>query len=306
MIILTTFDLDEYVFAGLQAGASGFLLKDALAADLLAAIRVVAAGQIRGRADGDPRLIEHFVGTVAGPAPDATRLDVLTAREREVLTSDRARPVKPRDRSDADRHGGHGQDPHQPDPRQARSARPDPSRHPRIRNRPRHDRLVLNPMHAASSGVSAQSVVDLASVLPMAPTRLDEAAGLTVADVTHSDFKALPASATVGEVRAWFAASESRRLALLAGEGRYVGSLVPEDVAGEVDPARLAVELARREPTVAPDEPASRGEELALRTDTRRVPVVDHDGRLLGIVAVTPDLQRFCGTDGNSERGGTT
>jgi DNA-binding NarL/FixJ family response regulator len=45
IIILTTFDLDEYVLAGLQAGASGFLLKDTLAADLLSAVRVVAAGQ---------------------------------------------------------------------------------------------------------------------------------------------------------------------------------------------------------------------------------------------------------------------
>ena len=140
----------------------------------------------------------------------------------------------------------------------------------------------------------------------MARTRLDEASGLTVADVTHSGFKALPASATVGEVRAWFAASGSRRLALLADDGRYVGSLVPEDVAGSADPARAAVELARREPTVAPGDPASRGEELALRTGTRRVPVVDHDGRLLGIVAVTTDLQGYCGTDGNSGPGGTT
>jgi CBS domain-containing protein len=45
-----------------------------------------------------------------------------------------------------------------------------------------------------------------------------------------------------------------------------------------------------------PEDPASRGEELALRTDARRVPVVDRDGRLLGIVAVTTDLQGFCGT----------
>jgi CBS domain-containing protein len=126
--------------------------------------------------------------------------------------------------------------------------------------------------------------------------RLDEAAGLTVADVTHSGFKALPATATVGEVRAWFAVSASRRMALLADDGRYVGSLRPEDLAG--DPERPAAELAQRGPTVAPDDPATRGEELALSTEARRVPVVDHDGRLLGIVAITTDLQGFCGTDG--------
>jgi CBS domain-containing protein len=133
----------------------------------------------------------------------------------------------------------------------------------------------------------------------MARIRLDEAAALTVADVTHSDFKALPASATVGDVREWFAASDSRRLALLADDGRYAGSLVPEDVDETADPARPAVELARREPTVAPGDPALRGEELALSTGTRRVPVVDHDGRLLGIVAVTTDLQGYCGTGGS-------
>jgi CBS domain-containing protein len=129
----------------------------------------------------------------------------------------------------------------------------------------------------------------------MARTRLDEAAGLTVADVTHSRFTALPGSATVGEVREWFASGDGHRMALLADDGRYVGSLVPDDLAG-ADAAGAAAELARRGPTVAPDEPASRGEELALRDGNRRVPVVDADGRLLGIVAITTDLQGFCGT----------
>ena len=50
---------------------------------------------------------------------------------------------------------------------------------------------------------------------------------------------------------------------------------------------------------MAPGDPALRGEELALSTGTRRVPVVDHDGRLLGIVAVTTDLQGYCGTGGS-------
>jgi CBS domain-containing protein len=132
----------------------------------------------------------------------------------------------------------------------------------------------------------------------MARTRLDEAAGLTVADVTHSRFKALPATATVGEVRAWFSASESRKLALLVDEDRYVGSLVPEDLATAGDPTRPAADLARRGTTVSPDEPATRGEELALSSGTLRAPVVDADGRLLGVVAVTADLQGFCGTGG--------
>jgi CBS-domain-containing membrane protein len=127
--------------------------------------------------------------------------------------------------------------------------------------------------------------------------RLEEAAGLTVADVTHSKVKALPANATVADVLGWFSASTGHRMALLADDGRYVACLVPADLDG-ADRAKPAAELAREWPTVAPDEPASRGEELALSTDARRVPVVDHDGRLLGIVAITPDLQGFCGTDG--------
>ena len=127
--------------------------------------------------------------------------------------------------------------------------------------------------------------------------RVDEAAGLTVADVTHSRAAALPPSAKVGEVQEWFAASTSHRLALIADDGRYLGRLVAEDVA-DADPQRPAVELARRGVTVAPEEPAKRGEQLALESGIRRVPVVDGDDRLLGIVAITTDLQGFCGTGG--------
>ena len=131
----------------------------------------------------------------------------------------------------------------------------------------------------------------------MAPTRVDEAAGLTVADVMHSRFSALPASANVGEAQEWFAESTSHRLALIADDGRYLGRLVPGDVA-DADPAQPAVALAQRGPTVGPDEPAGRGEQLALESGIRRVPVVDHDDRVLGIVAITTDLQGFCGTGG--------
>ena len=86
VIILTTFDLDEYVFAGLRAGASGFLLKDTLAADLLAAVRVVAAGESVAAPTVTRRLIAHFIGTGQVRPDGDTRLAALTAREREVLT----------------------------------------------------------------------------------------------------------------------------------------------------------------------------------------------------------------------------
>jgi DNA-binding NarL/FixJ family response regulator len=88
VIILTTFDLDDYLFSGLRAGASGFLLKATLAADLIAAIRVVVAGEAVTAPSATRRLIANFVTAPERPAPARPddRLDALTAREREVLT----------------------------------------------------------------------------------------------------------------------------------------------------------------------------------------------------------------------------
>ena len=103
-LILTTFDLDEYVFAALRAGASGFLLKDTLPAELLTAIRVVAAGDALLAPSVTRRLIGEFartapgIGAVSGLADPAVKTAaggrctadllarVLTDREREVLT----------------------------------------------------------------------------------------------------------------------------------------------------------------------------------------------------------------------------
>ena len=130
---------------------------------------------------------------------------------------------------------------------------------------------------------------------PMAKTQIDDAAGLTVADVIHAKFSALPATATIGDVRDWFAASTSRRMAFLVDGEQYAGSVTPDDIA-DVDSARLATEVAQLGPTIAPEAPATRGHEVALQTEARRVPVVDHDGRLLGVVSVTTDLKGFCGT----------
>ena len=135
----------------------------------------------------------------------------------------------------------------------------------------------------------------------MPKIRTDEADGLTVQAVMHAKFSALPGTATVGEVRDWFAASTSRRLAFVAGDDdAYMGSLTPAHVA-DGDPARPAAEVADAGPTVAPGEPAATGRDIALRTEARRVPVVDADGTLLGVVAVTGDLQSFCGTASDSE-----
>jgi DNA-binding NarL/FixJ family response regulator len=89
IIILTTFDLDEYVYAALRAGASGFLLKDTPPADLLAAIRVVASGDAIVAPSVTRRLLAAFAHRLPVPGhPDRSqyeRLEQLTAREREVL-----------------------------------------------------------------------------------------------------------------------------------------------------------------------------------------------------------------------------
>jgi DNA-binding NarL/FixJ family response regulator len=90
VVILTTFDLDEYVFAGLRAGASAFLLKDVPPEELLHAIRVVASGDAIVAPSVTRRLLDQFVPHLpvedAGPAPSAAPpADPLTDRERDVL-----------------------------------------------------------------------------------------------------------------------------------------------------------------------------------------------------------------------------
>ncbi|MCW3009333.1 MAG: putative sensory transduction protein [Solirubrobacterales bacterium] len=95
IIILTTFDLDEYAFAALRAGASGFLLKDTPPADLLSAIRAVASGDAVVAPSVTRRLLDAFAQRLpdggaatsasAEPEPRDSRLELLTEREHEVL-----------------------------------------------------------------------------------------------------------------------------------------------------------------------------------------------------------------------------
>jgi DNA-binding NarL/FixJ family response regulator len=86
VLILTTYDLDDYVFEALQAGASGFVVKDTPPVDLLRAIHVVAEGE----ALLDPRVTRRLIAEVTARRPQPkippSRLDVLTPREREVMT----------------------------------------------------------------------------------------------------------------------------------------------------------------------------------------------------------------------------
>jgi DNA-binding NarL/FixJ family response regulator len=87
VLILTTFDLDEYVYAALRAGASGFLLKDSPPEDLLEAIRVIAAGNALLAPSVTRTLIEEFAKQIAPNVVDERILELITPREREVLGS---------------------------------------------------------------------------------------------------------------------------------------------------------------------------------------------------------------------------
>ncbi|AWI30994.1 response regulator transcription factor [Streptomyces sp. ICN441] len=86
VLVLTTFDLDAYVFGALRAGAAGFLLKNTEARDLVEAVRTVARGEGLIAPAVTRRLLAEFAAPTPVPSRDAAVLDVLTRREREVLS----------------------------------------------------------------------------------------------------------------------------------------------------------------------------------------------------------------------------
>ena len=96
VVVLTTFDLDEYVFAAIRAGASGFLLKDARPEELLGAIRAVLGGDAVVAPSATRRLLEHVAGALPAGSGDDPRLERLTPREREVLLEVAAGAPTPR------------------------------------------------------------------------------------------------------------------------------------------------------------------------------------------------------------------
>jgi len=85
VLVMTTFDLDEYALSALRNGASGFLLKDTPSVQLVAALRSVASGDAVVSPSVTRRLLDRFLGSAGGELRDASVLDVLTDREREVL-----------------------------------------------------------------------------------------------------------------------------------------------------------------------------------------------------------------------------
>jgi CBS domain-containing protein len=131
----------------------------------------------------------------------------------------------------------------------------------------------------------------------MTRPRTDDLDGMTVADVMHGGFPTMPPSATIGDARAWFEGSASRRLAIVARRRRYIGSLTPADVEGTADPGLPVGDVAHTGPTVAPDAPAEVGLSLVLSSTARRVPVVDRAGLVCGVLAVTSDTRHFACRD---------
>ena len=154
VVILTTFDLDEYVHEALRAGASGFLLKDTLPVDLLHAVRVVAAGDALIAPRITRRLIEEFARRPE-PAAAAAATRGARAAHRARAGGARARrqgSVERRDRRRALRQPRHREDPRQPAADEARRPRPRPARDDRLRDRRRDARHDLT---AGGAGVRA-------------------------------------------------------------------------------------------------------------------------------------------------------
>ena len=135
VLILTTFDLDEYVYAALRAGASGFLLKDTPPADLLAGVRLVAAGEALLSPSITRHLIESFVQrpTDAEP-PDASRLDRAHRPGTRRSHPGRQGTVQRRDRRPAVHQPRHRQNPRRAHPHQNRRPRPSTADRHRLRN----------------------------------------------------------------------------------------------------------------------------------------------------------------------------
>jgi DNA-binding NarL/FixJ family response regulator len=96
IVILTTFELDEYVFEAIRSGAAGFLVKDTKPGDLIAAVRVVAGGAALLSPSVTRRLVEEFAARAKEP-PNSSALAELTERELEVMALAGGRTVRPRD-----------------------------------------------------------------------------------------------------------------------------------------------------------------------------------------------------------------
>ena len=145
VLMLTTFDLDEYVYDALRAGASGFLLKDRPPEELVHAVRVVAAGDALLAPGVTRRLIGEFAAS-AERARTGPGLDELTDREREVLVLMARGLSNAEIASRAVRRRDHGEDPRRARAAQAAPARSSAGGRPRLRVRPGAARRLSRPV----------------------------------------------------------------------------------------------------------------------------------------------------------------
>ena len=129
VLILTTFDLDDYVYEALRAGASGFVLKDDPPEQLIAAVHTIAAGDALLSPAVTKRVIQHFTSEPTCASSRGREPDDAGARR---LPAHHARPVQRRDRTRAVHQRDHGQDPRDPTAPEARRARPRPGDRPRL------------------------------------------------------------------------------------------------------------------------------------------------------------------------------
>ena len=137
ILILTTFDLDEYVYAAIRAGASGFLLKDVRPSQLVDAIGVVADGEALLAPAVTRRLLERFAATLPTPEERAPALATLTDREREVLELVASGTLELRDRRATLPRRDDGEDARLEPAQEARTARPRAGGRARVRGGPR-------------------------------------------------------------------------------------------------------------------------------------------------------------------------
>ena len=144
VMILTTFEQDDYIFGALNAGASGFLLKRTSPEELIAGIHTVAVGDSLLSPSVTRRVIDRMAQQPAAETPYDERLADLTPREREVLAAGRARALERRDRGGALHRGVHREDPREADPHEAPPARPRAGGDLRLRERAHAGRLSLS------------------------------------------------------------------------------------------------------------------------------------------------------------------
>ena len=145
VVILTTFEDDDYIFSALEAGASGFLLKRTSPEELIAAIHTVAAGDSLLSPSVTRRVIDRMARQPVPESRPDGRVERLTPREREVLVLVARGPLERRNRGGARDRGVDREDAREADPDQARRPRPRAGGHRRLRERP----------HAAGCLVSA-------------------------------------------------------------------------------------------------------------------------------------------------------